>query len=463
MSDYKNQNNNDNTHAPKSPLGDLGVELRSDEFQEVLGYVPPWILRWGITALAAVVVILLAGSAVIKYPDMIPARIVLTGSTPPATVVAHSSGKINELFVKDNQEVEAGEYLAVIDNPARTEDILYLKNYLAPSDSPEGSPSPTLPKGEGVFPSFGGVRGGLQLGNLQQLFSSFYATLFEYTEYKRLLYYPQKESMTQERIVQYEQQYNNLLRQQKITQEQLSLIQSQYRRDSLLHVGGVISKEELEKSKGQYLQNVLACENMQSSVNNMRIQIAQLKESLFDTGHQDVEKYNNLYTRLLSLISQLKTEIEAWELSYVLKSPIAGKITFTNYWTINQNVSAGSEIFNIIPTGDFRVIGKAMLPIARSGKVEPEQKVNIRLDNFPENEYGILRGIVQNISLVPGQSGELIYYTVEVGLPDRLITTYKKELPSLPNMQGQAEIITEDISLLERFVLPIKKILKESI
>ena len=45
------------------------IELRSEEFQEVLGSVPPWILRWGITVLAIVVVILLIGSAIVKYPD----------------------------------------------------------------------------------------------------------------------------------------------------------------------------------------------------------------------------------------------------------------------------------------------------------------------------------------------------------------------------------------------------------
>ena len=111
-----------------SPSGE--IELRSEEFQEVLGSVPPWILRWGITVLAIVVVILLAGSAIIKYPDVIPAQIVLTGSTPPATVVAHASGKLKELYVTDNQNVKTGDYLAVIDNPARTEDILHLKNYL---------------------------------------------------------------------------------------------------------------------------------------------------------------------------------------------------------------------------------------------------------------------------------------------------------------------------------------------
>jgi HlyD family secretion protein len=69
---------------------------------------------------------------------------------------------------------------------------------------------------------------------------------------------------------------------------------------------------------------------------------------------------------------------------------------------------------------------------------------------------------VQNISLVPIQQGESAYYILEIALPGKLQTTYKKELPYLPNMQGQADIITDDISLLERFILPVKKILSES-
>jgi HlyD family secretion protein len=47
-------------------------------------------------------------------------------------------------------------------------------------------------------------------------------------------------------------------------------------------------------------------------------------------------------------------------------------------------------------------------------------------------------------------------------LPAQLQTSYQKELPYLPSMQGQADIVTDDISLLERLVLPVKKILKES-
>ena len=433
----------------KSPSGDLGVELRSEEFQEVLGSVPHWILRWGITALAVVVVILLIGSAVVKYPDVLSAQMTLTGSTPPATIVSHASGKLKELYVKDNQEVKSGDYLAVIDNPANTEDILYLKNYLSNFQISNSQ--------------FSTLNSQLSLGSLQQLFTSFYTSLFEYTEYKRLLYYPQKIAMTKERKVQYEKQYRTLINQQRLTEEQLILVRHKYERDSLLNAKGMISNEEMETSKNAYLQSLMACENMRSTLNSMQIQIGQLDESLLDAGHQDVETLNNLQTRLQTQLSQLQTEILNWELNYVLQAPIDGTVTFTDYWVENQNITAGAAVFAIVPAGDFRMIGKAILPVSRSGKVKAGQKVNIRLQNFPENEYGILRGTVENISLTPAQSGETSYYIVEIALTNGLITTYKKELPRLSNMQGQADIITEDLSLLERLILPVKKIWKESL
>jgi HlyD family secretion protein len=425
------------------------IELRSEEFQEILGSVPHWILRWGITMLAVITVILLAGSAIIRYPDIIPARIVLTGSTPPATVVAHASGKLKELYVKDNQNVKAGDYLAVVDNPAQTNDVRLLKQHLDTLDLEQIIHFPIPDKN-------------LRVGTLQNLYASFYVSLFNYKEYLKQLYYPQKMTLTKERIHQYETQYESLIRQQKIMKEQFELTRKGFVRDSVMYVKGGLSGKELDNSKSEYLQGLLSLENIQSSLNNMRIQIDQLKESLFDAGHQDLEQGNSLLSQLQSLLSQLKTEIQTWELNYVLSTPIDGKITFTNYWIENQNVAAGSEIFTIVPENEFQIIGKAMLPIARSGKVETGQKANIRLENFPENEYGILRGVVQNISLVPVQQGEVAYYTLEIALPDKLFTTYRKELPFLPNMQGQADIITADSSLLERFFAPLKKLLAEN-
>ena len=52
---------------------------------------------------------------------------------------------------------------------------------------------------------------------------------------------------------------------------------------------------------------------------------------------------------------------------------------------------------------------------------------------------------------------------VELDLPEGLYTNYKKVFPSLPNMTGIADIITENMSLFKRFVILVKKILKEGI
>lgn len=76
------------------------VELRSEEVQEVMDKISPWILRWGITVLFFVVVSLLVGSYLFKYPDTIRAEITLSMVNPPAYVQARTAGRVSDLFIK---------------------------------------------------------------------------------------------------------------------------------------------------------------------------------------------------------------------------------------------------------------------------------------------------------------------------------------------------------------------------
>lgn len=427
------------------------IELRSEDFQEVLGSVPSWILRRGITIIALIVLIILAGSAIFKYPDIISTSMTLTGSTPAASLVARTSGKIQELRIKDKQEVKIGNYLAVIENPAKTADIQTLKKYIEQLNQRIDTII-TLPSKD------------LKLGTIQSLYSSFYITLFDYHEFKRLQYYTQKIDFMKEKINQYQNYYKTIEGQKNILSEQFQLNRSQYQRDSVLNKKGVISSEELESTRGQYLQGYLSLENMHSTIQNTEMQITQMQENLLDTEYQYQDKKNQLETQLKTYINQLLSEIQTWELNNVLISPIEGQITFTNYWIENQNVTSGETIFTIIPNENKEIIGKAQMPLTRSGKVKIGQKVNIRFSNFPDNEFGIIRGRVKNISMVPVKDAQgMDYYTVEIELPDGLKTSYNKELPYLPEMQAQADIITEDISLLERFFMPLRKIWTEGI
>lgn len=52
-------------------------------------------------------------------------------------------------------------------------------------------------------------------------------------------------------------------------------------------------------------------------------------------------------------------------------------------------------------------------------------------------------------------------YMGTVFLNDSLVSNYGKLFPFKQNMQGVAEIITEDLSLAERMIYPLKSVLKE--
>lgn len=71
-----------------------------------------------------------------------------------------------------------------------------------------------------------------------------------------------------------------------------------------------------------------------------------------------------------------------------------------------------------------------------------------------------IKGLVKSISSVPEYTSKGLYYTVDVSLPSGLFSTYKQVLPFVQDMNGYAEIVTEDMRLIEQFIRPIRSLLK---
>ncbi|MFT4665067.1 MAG: hypothetical protein ACI8YQ_004836 [Polaribacter sp.] len=152
---------------------------------------------------------------------------------------------------------------------------------------------------------------------------------------------------------------------------------------------------------------------------------------------------------------QLKEAIKDWENLYVLQSNIEGKVSFLNFWNRNQTVNQGDLVSIIIPIENSSYIAKLKTPAQKSGKLKKGQKVNIKLANYPDTEFGVLIGDEKNISLTADKEG--LYY-LDPDLPDELITSYKKEIKFKQEMKGSAEIITEDLRLIERFFYQLKEV-----
>lgn len=425
------------------------IELRSEEVQEVMNRIPPWILRRGISLLFFIVILLLTGSWFYKYPDVIQATITVTSQEPPASIIARATGKIDQIYVENNQEVLRGENLAIIQNPAHTPDMLsILKSMQDWKDS-----GYNIDETPDLFPSQS-----VSLGNTQTVYAAFLNSLNDYKNYKDLNYYPSKISSQKEQITTQEEYYKRIMDQIPVVREQYYTSKSIFNRDSLLFARKVISENEYEVSKNSFLQSKQTYLSFNASLKQFELQLIQGEESLLDLQQQASELESKYKLSLHNATEALNAQIRSWEYDYLMVSPISGVVNQMGIWSNNQNVSAGETVFTVIPTGQERPRGKAMLPIQGAGKVKIGQRVNVRINNFPDQEFGYMFGKVISISSIPTQEG---FYVVEVDFPNGMKTNYEKILPISRQMQGTADIITQDLRLIERVFMPMKKLVIE--
>ena len=430
----------------QSPIED-NLNLRSEEVQEILGRPPRWIVRVGISIIFVVVAGLFTGSYFLKYPDILPATITVTTENLPAGVMAMTTGKIDTIAVTEKQLVREGDLLAIVRNPARYEDIMLVKRMLDESDTC-------------AVETHG--RASLQLGEIQSAYTAFDNALTDYRHFVEMDYHNRKIKVIQKQISAQRSLLQKTINQQQISGKQLVAAQKLFEIDSALFSKGAISVVDYQSARNSFLQQQSSFESSKMSVDNQQMSILQSEQSIFDLEQQRIDEEQRLTSALTTAKEQLSAQIRQWEQTYLLVAPCDGKVTFTKYWQKNQNVGAGEVLVTVVPDGDTQVIGKILLPQQGAGKVKVGQTVNVKLDNFPYLEYGMVKVCIRNISMVPVQVDENTKaYMLEVEFPENLVTTYGKELTFSQEMTGTAEIITEDLRLLDKFINPSRAVIKK--
>lgn len=413
--------------------------IYSDPVNEIISNPPRKIIRWGTTVIFAVFVVLITLSWIIRYPDVVPAPIEITTINPPVTLVTKITGRINKLYVKNGEIVSVGKLLAVMETAADISQIRSLKTTIDTITRPEWLLS-------SAFPHLTG------LGELQIYYASFMKSLSEYEIYVRNDFYGNKINSLEAEISALQEYIRKLKVKESLLYENLSLEQKKYNRDSILFSGKVYSASDLEKSRQSF--NIVRLEYQQAGLDYSArmIELAEKRQQLMDYRINREEEKQKLVSAIEESFLNLNAGLKIWENNYLLVSPVEGKVAFTRYWSENQSVIADQSVLNVVPenSGDF--VGRILLNMQRSGKVKTGQVVNIKLSGFPYLEYGMVRGIVKSKSLVP--SGDA--YIIEVSLSNGLTTLYGSELEFTQNMQGTAEILTDDLRLLQKIINPFR-------
>jgi len=407
----------------------------SEYLEEVLSTPPAWIVRWGQLVVLVLLLSLLVLAWLIQYPDRVPAQVVITSPNPPVAVVAQVGGPLDYLLVEDHQKVTAGTTLAVIGSAAGYQDVVQLQQQLSKLDE-----NVRWAMQDSIFSSL------WQLGSLQEAYSQMQQVRKTYAlQIKHSPYYLQQQAVAKQ-LDRYERLLDQKARHQQILERKIALAEQGYLRQEQLHTSGAIADQELEAQERLLLDVQEAKEVLGTEVQQMQLAVTDLQREWQQLGLQHTEQGAEAIQNLESSVDNLAAQIKEWQKQHVLTAPVAGSVSFFDFWSQAQYVAQGQQVMSINPDTALAIIGKLKVAVHNFGKVTVGQKVQVYLDNYPYQQYGRIIGRVDNLSSLPKQG----HYSVTISFPNGLVTQYNQQIPFQQYLQGRAEIITQERRLLER-------------
>lgn len=408
----------------------LESDTHSEDLQDIIAKPPSWLLRRGIAFILLTVLIILGMSVFIRYPETVNSKIRFNTTDAPKVLAAKLNGSLVELLKKDGQWVEAGSPLAYLESTADHDQIIALLDKL---QQIRQVPNATYNLEEFIEPK------NLNLGELQGAYQNFYLSYLSYISGRDHGIYQKRKSVINQEVTNVNEQYKKNNQSFELQKKQLELAEQEYEKYKLLAEKKVISLAELQQKESLLLAKRQMIPQMENSLIGYEGNILSKNKELAEIENQIGEEQKKFIQALNSFIS----EAENWKKQYVMTSPAVGKLIYGEFLQANQQVAIGQKLFYINPKSE-KYYGEVLLSQIASAKVKKGQKVLIKVNGYPYEEYGYLNGKVEYISDIPIQDS-VFFTTVS------LDTVGLNPLIQLkPGLFGDGKIIIEDKSIFRR-------------
>lgn len=423
--------------------------LRSGEVQEFIGNKPNFVIRWGITIFFLILLSVCIVCWFIQYPDLVTAKAKLNSVNAPKEIITHTDGKLIKIAVKENDTVQAGQVLASLESLAHPTAIQQVNNQI---DTIQKLISNNQTN-EIIhfFPNYSNQAFLSQLGELQSSYQTFIQSFIAFKDFLNNGFYLRKKNMLQTDL-QYIQKLNAILISQKeLLQKDLSLTYETFKANESLAKDKVISSMDYRNEESKLIAKKLSLPQINSSIVSNESQQNEKRKEIAELENQ-ISVQKNTFIQALQTI---KSQLQAWEFKYLLKASIAGTVSFTGFFQENQEIKNGQPLFYVQPANTTYFV-EMLIPQYNFGKIQLGQQVLLKFQAYPYEQYGAVVGKIDYINSTPSDSG----YLAKVSLPEGLVTNYKKPLQYRNGLFAQADIITENMRLLERFYYSLVKQVK---
>ncbi|MDI9873232.1 HlyD family secretion protein [Flectobacillus rivi] len=419
------------------------LELRSEEINDILSKRPAFIIRFGLTIIALIGILSIITSWYIKYPEVIKGNAIITTEIEPLKVISKSSGRLQKILVKPEQWINQGDYIAEIENTTRLENIPVLQTLIHQAERYLTNNTNKI-----LFPLHT-----ITFGDLQ---SEYNILLKNYEESERLLndaIYLQRKKILIQQIIGYKKLVEINQKQVEINKEEFRNVETKYLADKKMYNEKVYGKLEFLGFENAFLQKKKENENYAKVLVENSLTLSEKEKQLYELDFEYIQKTRIFHDNIGQSIQNIDNLIASWKQNYIITAPSSGYLAFLRNLTENQVVHTNDTLMSVLPQKQH-YIGYANVPSQNFGKVKIGQKVIIKLSNYPSEEYGSIYGTIQDISSSTSNSR----YRIKIQLPHQLKTNFNKSINFRSEMMASAEIVTEDLRLLERFFYSLRKI-----
>lgn len=258
----------------------------------------------------------------------------------------------------------------------------------------------------------------------------------------------------QKQFEEMELQREALLKQQPLEEKNYQILKEQYERKKKAFDKGSISQVVLEQAEQELTVAEKNLIRLKLELDQLSHRISKKKLTMQQMENQHQEKRNQLQSQ----VGQIKKALIDLNrrTQTVITSPVKGQITQMRF-EVGQSVRPSDHLSDIMKEGDY-YWARLLVPSQSIGFIKVGQKVSLRLEPYPHQHYGNLKGriarITQSIYQGPVPNNGQVYYIVYVEIPQEGLKS-DGSLPLKLGMGLQADIKTQEMTFFQKIFEPL--------
>ena len=264
-------------------------------------------------------------------------------------------------------------------------------------------------------------------------------------------------SIARDQMVQREKELDEIKFKKELAEKTYESASKELAANKPLLASGAVSEIDILKLEREVTRARGEIDQSRAQISRVQVGISEAKRKITEseqTFRSKVRSELNDVTAKLDSLTETSVALSDKVKQSTLKSPVNGQVSRLYFNTVGGVIQPGKEVMEVVPTDEVLVI-ETKVQIKDIAFLTPNQPAVVKLTAYDYTIYGTLDAVVDSIaanSIVDDKGNA--YYLVRVRT---LQKSLGKNLPIIPGMVAQVDILTGKKTILSYLLKPVLK------